>query len=228
MGYEIYNDCVGTKKKKPQDYIGHRFGMLVVEEIVGKGSHNKTLLRCKCDCGGEKIIAFGNLNTGHSNSCGCLEKKNYERLGNLNKTHGESKTRLYKEWKGIFTRCYNKNRAKYKDYGGRGIKVADEWNDFLNFKEWALLNGYNDTLTIDRIDVDGNYEPSNCRWATLKEQARNKRITLYATYNGVTKPLLTWAEELNLRYKTLLTRKRKGWSDTEVIEGKERSKWGMK
>ena len=220
MGSRIEDDCVAKKKANPYDAIGKRYGRLTVIEIAGKGSHNRTLMKCKCDCGNEKVVPFGNLNTGRSNSCGCLERENYERLGNLNKTHGESKTRLYKEWKGMYTRCYNPNRHTYSNYGGRGIKVSEQWKTFEEFKKWALSNGYSDNLSIDRIDVNGDYEPNNCRWITMKEQSLNKRNTIYVTYQGEKKPLKIWAKELNISYWTLKGRHTKGWTDREIIEGR--------
>jgi len=211
---------MGFKKRKAEDFIGHRYGKLVVVGIAGKGTHNRTLMKCVCDCGNEKIVPFGNLNTGHSNSCGCLEQKNYERLGNLNKSHGKSDTRLYNIWQGMKSRCNNPNVKCYKSYGGRGIKVCEEWENYEGFEKWALLNGYTEKLTIDRINANGNYEPSNCRWVTMKEQLRNKRNTVYVTYNGVKKPLKTWAEEIGISYETLRSRRIKGWTDKEIIEGR--------
>lgn len=219
MGCRIENDCT-SKKRKAEDFIGHRYGKLVVVGIAGKGTHNRTLMKCVCDCGNEKLVPFGNLNTGHSNSCGCLERENYERLGNLNKTHGESNTRLYKEWMRMRVRCNNPNTKSYMGYGGRGIKISKQWDDFLLFKEWALNNGYDDTLSLDRINVDGDYEPNNCRWITMREQSLNKRNTIYVTYHGEKKPLKLWAKELNASYWTLRGRHKQGWTDKEIIEGR--------
>lgn len=203
------------------EFIGKRFGMLTVIEYAGKGDHNKTLFRCKCDCGKEKVIPYCRLNNGNTKSCGCLSKKNHERLGNLNKTHGETKTRLYKIWNGMKGRCSNPNRSKYARYGGRGIVVYDGWvNDFDAFKKWAMENGYNDSLTIERINVNGNYDPGNCCWIPLEDQKYNKEKTIYLEYNGETKPLLRWAEEKGINPRTMYVRRRKGWSDKEVIEGR--------
>ena len=206
-----------------KDYIGKRYGMLTVVAYAGKGRNNLNLLKCACDCGNEKIVSASSLNSGSVSSCGCLGKKNHERLANLNKTHGESKTRLYKIWQGMKSRCLNPNRPKYARYGGRGIKVCDEWvNSFEAFKSWALENGYNDTLTIERNDVNGNYEPSNCCWIPPEEQKDNKEKTIYLSYEGEVKPLVTWAKEKGLNEKTLHVRHRKGWTDKEVIEGRKR------
>lgn len=118
--------------------------------------------------------------------------------------HKKCDTRLYCIFGAVKSRCYNKNNKRYKDYGGRGIAVCDEWkDDFMSFYNWAILNGYNDTLTIDRIDVNGNYEPSNCRWVTPKQQARNRRSNRNYTINGETHCLKEWCEIVGLNYRTV-------------------------
>lgn len=117
--------------------------------------------------------------------------------------HGGFGTRLYRIWNGMKQRCSNPNDPSYRIYGGRGIKVCDDWIKFVPFRDWALANGYEDTLTIDRINPDGNYEPSNCRWATKKEQAHNRRHQVLLTYHGETKPLFEWATILGIEYKIL-------------------------
>lgn len=130
--------------------------------------------------------------------------------------------RLWSIYHDIKKRCNNPNSARFKDYGGRGIKMCDEWlNDFDSFADWSKNNGYSDELTIDRKDVDGNYEPQNCRWITIKEQCRNKRNTVLVEYNGVTKPLIVWCEELGLIYDTMHYRiKKRGWSVEKAFETK--------
>lgn len=130
--------------------------------------------------------------------------------------------RLWSIYHDIKKRCNNPNSSRFKDYGGRGIKMCDEWlNDFDSFADWSKNNGYSDELTIDRKDVDGNYEPQNCRWITIKEQCRNKRNTVLVEYNGVTKPLIVWCEELGLIYDTMHDRiKKRGWSVEKAFETK--------
>lgn len=130
--------------------------------------------------------------------------------------------RLWNIYHGMKKRCNNPNCARYKDYGGRGITICIEWqDDFDAFADWAKSNGYDETLTIDRIDVNGNYEPSNCRWVSLKEQSRNMRKTVYAEYKGVKKPLIEWCEELGLVYDTIHDRiTRRGWSVERAFEAK--------
>lgn len=126
------------------------------------------------------------------------------------KTHGLSNTRIYKIWECMKYRCSNPNRPEYPNYGGRGIIVCDEWaNNFLSFYEWSMSNGYNESLTIDRIDVNGNYEPDNCRWTDMKTQANNTTRCIYITYQDKTQTLTQWCEELNLSYDTIRTRLRR-------------------
>ena len=123
-------------------------------------------------------------------------------LGNNNhKKHGCANTRLYNIWKTMRQRCFNKNNVKYQNYGGRGISICEEWNDFLSFKEWAINNGYSEVLTIDRIDVNGNYEPSNCRWVTLEMQANNKSNNKIIVYNSMQMTMADFCRKYNLKYK---------------------------
>ena len=135
--------------------------------------------------------------------------------------HGLRKTRLYRIWANIKTRCYNQNDPHFKRWGARGITVCDEWkNDFKSFYDWSMSNGYSDELTIDRIDNNGNYEPSNCRWVSVYEQNKNKRNVKFITYNGKTQSIVEWTHELGLGKETIRERLKRGWSETECIEGK--------
>jgi hypothetical protein len=144
-------------------------------------------------------------------NCVFLEKKN------TSKTHGMRYSRLYNIWTQMIQRCINQNLDHYDRYGGRGIKVCDEWMDFEMFAEWARGNGYNEGLSIDRLDVNGNYEPSNCKWSTDVEQQRNKRNNRYLTINGETKTVAEWAEISGLSYKTLQRRLYTGCKEENLI-----------
>lgn len=200
---------------KALDLIGKRFNNLVVIERVANSPNGQTVWKCKCDCGNTTIVRRGNLISGAVKSCGCLvRKKNSE-----NCTHKMSKTRLYQEWAGIKARCVYKNSVNNSDYGGRGIKMCKEWADsFVAFRDWALQNGYRDDLTIERIDVNGEYCPENCKWIPKSEQSSNRRSCIIITYNGKTQNLNDWCKELKLDYKRTNNRiKKLGWSFEKAI-----------
>lgn len=209
-----------SKISKVKDLTGQKFGKLLV--VSREPSKNgRAMWLCKCECGNYTTVKGNKLSTGHTKSCGCLQ---IYKASKLNRTHGESKTRLYKTWQGIKKRCYNTSNRDYIHYGGRGIAVCDEWrNSYLTFKDWAINNGYSDNLTIDRIDVNGNYEPNNCRWVTMKQQARNSSHNRYVTINNKTHCLSEWCEILNLNYRNVLNRiNNLGWTVSEALELKER------
>lgn len=181
------------------DLTGKTFGYWTVIEYIG---NSKWI--CKCKCGNEQVVGGAFLRKGESKSCGCFRS---EYAKNRFSTHNLSKTRLYNIWSGIKKRCYNKNNPKYKNYGLLGVSVCKEWLDHFDmFYNWAINNGYDDTLTIERIDVSGNYEPKNCKWLTKKEQSYNKRNTISICYNGTQIPLAKLCKELNLNYNTIKCR----------------------
>lgn len=184
--------------RKYIDLVGKTFGMLTVICRSENDKVGRTRWLCRCLCGKEVVVNGDNLRRGVTNSCGCNRN---ERIKESNTKHGEFGTRLYNTWGHMIQRCTNPKNKDYGNYGGRGITVCDEWRkDFRSFCEWAVSNGYCDDLTLDREDVNGNYEPSNCRWSNHKEQCNNKRTNCMITYAGKTQTLMQWAEELNLNY----------------------------
>ena len=202
---------------KYEDLTGKTFGYLEVLEYAGTyGSNQSAHWRCKCHrCGiGETILSTNELKHARVKSCGCLSKDTSSIVGKQNVTHGETGTRLYQKWSGMKRRCYNPNESVYPSYGGRGITVCDEWkNSYINFRDWALSNGYNDNLTIERKDVNGNYEPDNCTWISFDEQRKNKRDTI--RYEG--KCLKDVCRERNLKYGTVWFRIKCGKSIEDAL-----------
>lgn len=186
------------------DLTGQKFGKLIVIERAENTKDGRACWLCKCKCG-EFVTAIGkDLRRGHTKSCGCLQREKAIQTGKMRKTHGKTKTKLFDVWHSMKQRCYYCKSSEYHNYGGRGITVCDEWlHDFQAFYEWAMANGYADNLTIDRIDVDGNYEPSNCRWVTMKEQQNNKRNNHLLTYKGETHTLSEWARIKHINKNTL-------------------------
>lgn len=189
---------------------GQTFGRLTVLKFGGRNKHGHTIWQCKCECGNIKLIPSGHLLSGRTKSCGCLHT---DLLVIRNSRHSLSSTRLYRIWRRMKARCGNSHVIEYKDYGGREINICDEWqNDFMSFYNWAIENGYRDDLTIDRINNDENYEPSNCRWITRYEQGRNQRSNHLITYNNETLCLTDMAIKYNIKPRTLLDRLQRGWS----------------
>lgn len=188
--------------------IGKKFGKLYVIEKTNEKAKNNGEYKymCVCDCGKKVLVRGSNLKCGNSKSCGCtgILKRSY-----ISKGYRAKNIRLYNIYQNIKERCYNENSPAYKNYGNRGIEMCKEWkDDFETFYKWSMKHGYNVNLTIDRIDNNKNYEPSNCRWITIQQQQYNKTTSKYITYNGETKTLAEWAKILNmsqqkLRYRIL-------------------------
>lgn len=196
------------------DLTGQRFNHLTVINYVGR-KNNNSIWKCQCDCGNIVEVRLSNLKSGKTKACGCLMKNGW---GN-GKTHGLSKSRPFKIWQEMKSRCNNPNYTYYKNYGARGIKVCFEWKDFVNFYDWAMSNGYADDLTLDRIDNNGNYEPSNCRWVNRKCQANNTRRNHFLEYQGQIKTIANWSDTFNVPYSNIYTYlQRHNWNIEQYVK----------
>lgn len=196
---------------KPIDLTGKKFDRLTAIKSIGSDKRNRTKWLCECDCGNTVITLASSLLSGNTKSCGCIKR---EMLIQRNKKgiHGYSRTKIYRIWYAMKQRC-----SVDKDYAGRGISVCNEWLDFQVFKNWAFNNGYSDGLSIDRIDVNGNYEPANCRWIELQAQANNKRNNHFITYNGETRTLAEWSRKTGIESSLLRYRLSKNMSLDKVF-----------
>lgn len=205
---------------EPINRVGQRYGLLTVTRSAGKSKNSVRLWECKCDCGNVVTVLATNLISGTSKSCGCLKRdltiQRSTKHGLAVDGNGKA-PKLYRIWVNMRRRCLNEKAVDYKHYGGRGICICPEWDDYGAFYQWAYANGYKEGLTIERKDNNGNYEPSNCRWATRKEQARNTRNCHRVTFNGETKTLVEWAESLGIPYTALRMRLHHGWSIEKAL-----------
>jgi hypothetical protein len=194
------------------DLTGAKFNYLTIIKRVDNLNGNIMWL-CRCDCGTEKIIRGSHITNHKTLSCGCYKDKN---TSIRNTTHGKSNTRIYKSWAHMVARCNNPNDNAYKHYGGRGITVCDEWTTFEGFYK-DMGSSYRDGLTIDRINNNGNYEPSNCKWSTYEEQGNNKRNNHIIEYNGISKSIAQWEKELGYPKDLISAILRRKWSVDRAI-----------
>lgn len=210
-----------------KDITGQKFERLTVIEFVGVNPVGRSALwKCKCECGNDVVVRGTNLRNGVTKSCGCLLKEYYrnkpkssaEKTALANTTHGCTHDRLFKIWTSMRSRCRNSKTPAYKWYGAKGVRVCKEWDEsYLAFKKWAYANGYDDTApmhhcSIDRIDVNGDYCPENCRWADVKTQAENKTTVRMIEYNGEKHSIAEWARIYGVHRDTLRWRLNKlGW-----------------
>lgn len=195
------------------DLKGQKFGRLQVlsRALNSKAGHARWF--CRCDCGRERVVQGVNLRSGNSKSCrSCSTSQN-------NQTHGQSGTPLYRVWQAMIQRCENPNDKYYKNYGGRGIKVCPEWKkDFTTFMTWALANGYEKGLSIDRINNDGNYESENCRFVPMARQSRNTRRNKPIKIGNEVKLAVDWAKQVGIIPQTLRWRFNAGWPEHRLLE----------
>jgi len=193
-----------------KDLTGLKFGRLSVIKKCGKDKFGNFMWLCLCKCGGKIEVNTSRLTQGITKSCGCLRS---EYVTKKDTKHNLCNHKLYRVWSGMKERCLSSNNKEYKDYGGRGIKICDEWlHDFLTFYNWCISNGYLEGLSIDRINNDGNYEPSNCRFADRKTQNNNKSNCRIIIFNGESKDLQQWCESTGINRYTLKSRLKRGWS----------------
>lgn len=215
-----------SKPRKVHNPVGERYGRLtIVEELPrtkAKDGHMLRVMRCVCDCGNEKITKYVSLRNRHTQSCGCWWREAPLKHGGS--TKDSEYKRLYHVWCAMRNRCINPDDKNYHNYGGRGIKICNEWlNDFPSFRDWALANGYDPEApqgetTIDRIDVDGNYEPLNCRWTDVETQANNKRDTVSVTHDGETMSVSQWIRRGGTVCKSVYqNRIKKGWDKESAL-----------
>lgn len=200
-----------------QDLTGQRFGRLTVVELHGSGENN-TVWKCKCDCGNGCFVTTHNLRNGNTKSCGCFRKESSRKRLT---THGLSYTKLRKTWHNMIQRCENPNSTSYKNYGGRGIKVCPEWHDLESFAKWAYGNGFSECdksdQTIERIDVNGNYEPGNCCFATREQQANNKRNNRRITHGEETHTVAEWSRITGIHQSTIKWRLNQGMKPEQIL-----------
>lgn len=203
-----------------KDYTGQRIGRLLVLERAenGRDGSGRSFKRwkCLCDCGNITYVSQSNLGV-HTTSCGCYLK---EVAGKQTLKHGYRKTRLYRIYNGMKQRCNNPNIQEYKNYGGRGIKVCDAWNrpdGLKEFAEWALSHGYQEDLTIERIDVNGDYSPENCKWIPQSEQGKNTTKNVFVTYNGEKMIIADFSRKTGIDHRIVSRDLKNGLTIDEIV-----------
>ena len=208
--------------RNQRDLVGNKYGKLLVLKSLGHikpgNGHYYSLVRC--DCGYEFNLQDTLLLNNRRFQCPMCSKNNL-------KTHGMTNTSLFHIWSGMKQRCNCPNNSSYPDYGGRGIEVCEEWTSFISFKNWALNNGYKKGLSIERKDVNGNYEPSNCCFITMRDQAKNKRTTFYVNYEGRRMRVLDVSELCGIKSNTIKYRLTHGWNDYDATHIPENSEYSL-
>ena len=184
-----------------KDITGMRFGKLTVISKSHKDNFDKWHWLCRCDCGNVTTVEGNRLRSGKTKSCGCLQRQH--RKTGFHKKHGMTDSRLYVIWSNMKARCENPNSTSWKNYGGRGISVCSEWKAFIPFRDWAVSSGYSHELSIERIDVNGNYCPENCKWITKGEQYLNRTDSHKITAFGISRTIKEWADETGVPYDTI-------------------------
>ena len=202
-----------------KDITGMKFGRLTVLRLSHKDNRKECHWLCKCECGNQKVVSGNKLRSGNTKSCGCLQKEFLD--GRLRRKHGLTNTKLYATWENMKHRCEDPKNWMYPNYGGRGIKVCEEWHNSSTFFEWAYSHGYKEGLTIERIDVNGNYELGNCTWIPIKNQYLNRTDSHFVTAFGKTQTISEWAKESGIKYDTIERRLNQyGWDAERAVTEK--------
>ena len=216
-------NCGCQRREKYESMIlGHKFGRLTPIRSAGKGKYGDTMWECVCDCGNHSYVSTSRLLRGKSLSCGCYSRDVcIERSTKHNGSHRGNTEKLYRIWNDMKRRCSKEYRSDYERYGGRGITVCSEWQEsYETFRDWAMSHGYKPGLSIDRIDNNNGYSPDNCRWETMQRQANNKRNNRVVEVNGEKMTLADACRSLGLKYGTIHSRLRRGWTESESLFGR--------
>lgn len=217
---------MANARGRPHNFIdlsGKRFGRLTVINVADRTTSGTIRWDCVCDCGGRTKATTSSLRNGNVTSCGCYGRERAAaRMAKRSKTHGWSKTKLYKKWRSMLDRCEDCSNKKYRIYGARGVRVCDDWHRFEPFLEWALMSGYSESaergnLTLDRVDTNGNYEPDNCRFISTAAQNRNKRTNVMVSHNGKTMTAAEWSRELGGSRNLVSRRLSNGWDKETAV-----------
>ncbi|MGV7002497.1 helix-turn-helix domain-containing protein [Priestia megaterium] len=215
VGHTKSCGCISKVNKYREDLTGRVFGRLTVIEYGGfDQKHKVATWKCKCECGEEITTRKQNLLSGDTRSCGCLQRETVTATATK---HGLHNHRLYKIWHGMRGRCNNPNAPHYERYGGRGIRVCEEWDKSFETFYKDMIDTYKEGLTIDRIDVNGNYEPGNCKWATMMEQGNNRRNNRVIEVFGETMTIAQAARKYNVKERTLRDRIKRGLVPEEAV-----------
>ena len=194
------------------DISGEVFGRLTAHKVVRRNKHNQLIWSCTCECGTETEALAFLLRRGEKQSCGCLHR---EITASINRTHGKTRTKIYAIWRSMMQRCYDNNSHAYDRYGKRGIEVCDRWKKFENF--YADMGDKPQGMSLERIDNNGNYEPSNVIWASDKAQANNRRSNVILEYQGRKQTMQQWADESGIKIGTIWARLHRGWTVERAI-----------